>query len=262
MAITFKIETITPAIAYKMLEGNMHNRKLKQHKIEKWAFSMKRGEWRENGESIKLNGTSLLDGQHRLWGCIEADCSFKTLVIRGLSKDVQKTLDLGAIRTGNDHFEMEGENYPGLLSGTVAKVMAHAEGVPRIRTGVSNIQLEEYLTAHPDIREMVTHYGQITLKSLTAVIATAAHYIFAQLDTDEADEFMAMVIEGIALKKETPTICLRDKLIKDMTARRRIPTDVKYALLIKTWNLHRRGVNCKRVGFRTGDKPEPFPRAF
>lgn len=262
MTITYKVETITPATAMEMLEGNDHNRDLSQREIEKWALAMRRGEWELNGESIKLNGSSILDGQHRLWGCVEADVPFKVLVIRGLSKHVQKTIDTGRIRTGAHHFQMEGETYSALLSHTVAKVMAHAQGTARIRTGVSNIQLEDYLTANPDIREFVNHYGAIRMRIMPAAIAASAHYIFSRLDPDEADDYMGKVIEGVALKAETPTHCLREKLIKDMTSKRRIPVDVKYALVIKTWNLHRKGITCKRVGFRTGDKPEPFPRAF
>lgn len=262
MTITYKTETITPDIALKMLEGNTHNRPLKQAQIEKWALAMKRGEWELNGEAIMFNGHDVLNGQHRLWGCIESDTPFRTLVIRGLSKHVQKTIDTGWVRTGAHHFHMEGETYATLLSHTVAKVMSHSQGYARIRTGLSNIQLEDYLTANPDIREFVNHYGATRLRIMPHSIAAASHYIFSRLDADGADDFMGKVIEGVGLQAETPAHCLREKLIKDMTSKRRIPVDVKYALVIKTWNLHRKGITCKRVGFRTGDKPEPFPRAF
>lgn len=262
MTITYRTETIKPERAIELLEGNTHNRDLKQSHVEKLAQIMRLGQWELNGESIKINGTNILDGQHRLWACVEADVAFTTLVIRGLKKHVQKTVDTGMIRTGAHHFQMEGETYASLLSHTVAKIMAHDEGCARIRTGVSNISLEDYLKENPDIREFVNHYGASSMKIMPRAIAAAAHYIFSRIDPEEADEFMGNVIEGVGLKKETPQLCLREKLIRDMTAKRKIPADVKYALVIKAWNLSRKGKKCKRLVFMTGgDKSEPFPRA-
>lgn len=261
MTITYKTEVIKPEHAIELLEGNTHNRDLKQGHVERLAQIMRLGQWELNGESIKINGTNILDGQHRLWACVEADVAFTTLVIRGLKKHVQKTIDTGMIRTGAHHFQMEGETYASLLSHTVAKLMAHEEGCARIRTGVSNISLEDYLNAHPVIREYVNHYGATNQKIMPRAIAAASHYLFARLDSEEADEFMGSVIEGVGLKKETPQLCLREKLIRDMTSKRKIPADIKFALVIKAWNIHRKGGKCKRLQFMTGEKSEPFPRA-
>jgi hypothetical protein len=261
MTITYRTETIFPDKAQKMLDHNDHNRNLRPSHITKLAGIMRKGQWELNGESIKLNGTNVLDGQHRLKACIESDCAFTTLVIRGLPKHVQKSIDTGIIRTGVHHFEMEGESYPGLLAPTIAKIIAHSQGLARIREGISNISLEDYLEENQDIREFSNHYGSTRQRLIPAAIAAASHYIFSRIEPEEADDFMGKVIDGIGLKQETPQLCLREKLIKDMTAKRRIPADVKFALTVKTWNLHRRGVKCKRIGFRVGDKPEPFPRA-
>ena len=43
MPITYAIETITPAIAHKMLEGNVNNRNLSRRSVARYSEAMKRG---------------------------------------------------------------------------------------------------------------------------------------------------------------------------------------------------------------------------
>ncbi len=260
--ISYNVETITPSGAMKILEGNTHNRKIYQHHVDWLAGNMKRGEWDLNGESIKLNGKNLLDGQHRLWACVEADHAFPTLIIRGLPKYTQKTIDTGLVRSGAHHFQMEGESYASLLSQTISKILAHAEGRSQMRDGISNIRLENYLKENPDIREFVNHHGSLGQKIVPKSIAAACHFIFTRIEEKEADEFMLEVIDGVGLQPEAPTLVLRERLIRDLTAVRKIPVSVKFALLLKAWNLKRKGTKCKILRFRTGDKPEPFPKAI
>jgi len=260
--ITYNVETITPSEALKILGGNTHNRNIHQTHVDRLAATMRRGEWHLNGESIKLNGKNLLDGQHRLWGCVESDCSFSTLVIRGLQKYTQKTIDTGLVRSGSHHFQMEGEAYAGLLSHTIAKIIAHGEGRYVIKDGITNVRLENHLKENPDIREFVNHHGSLPQKIMPKAIAAACHFIFSRLDETEADAFMLEVIDGIGLQPETPTLVLREKLIRDLAAIRKIPMNVRFALVLKAWNLTRKGAKVKILRFRTGDKPEPFPTAI
>jgi hypothetical protein len=79
-------ERITPKQAEKYLEENIeNNRPILDRHVAVLARDMKAGNWVQNGETIKFNGTgALLDGQHRLWGCIEAQVPFTTAVARGV----------------------------------------------------------------------------------------------------------------------------------------------------------------------------------
>ena len=79
-------EIITPKQAEKYLEKNIeNNRPILDRHVAVLARDMKAGNWVQNGETIKFNGTgSLLDGQHRLWACIEAKVPFTTAVARGV----------------------------------------------------------------------------------------------------------------------------------------------------------------------------------
>lgn len=87
MAVTCKVETITPDIAAEWLEEfNTNNfRTLDQARVENYAKEMLSG-WDLNGETIKfLADGSLGDGQHRLWASVESGVTFQSVVIRGIS---------------------------------------------------------------------------------------------------------------------------------------------------------------------------------
>jgi len=77
---------ITPKQAEKYLEQNVdYNRPVSDRHVALYARDMKAGKWIVNGETIKFNGTgALLDGQTRLWACVEADVPFTSAVARGV----------------------------------------------------------------------------------------------------------------------------------------------------------------------------------
>ncbi len=112
MAVTYKVETITPTKAKKYLKGNLKNRKPNQCLINRLSRDMQDGKWAENGQTIVISkNDTLIDGQHRLFACISAEVSFRTLVVRGVDEDVIHTIDTGMARTLGNLFELEGMNY-------------------------------------------------------------------------------------------------------------------------------------------------------
>ena len=92
-------ERITPKQAEKYLEENIeNNRPVLDRHVAVLARDMKAGNWVQNGETIKFNGTgSLLDGQHRLWACLEAKVPFTSAVARGVPN--LEDVDRGRHRT-------------------------------------------------------------------------------------------------------------------------------------------------------------------
>ena len=92
-------EIITPKQAEKYLEKNIeNNRPILDRHVAVLARDMKAGNWVQNGETIKFNGTGvLLDGQHRLWACVEAKVPFTSAVARGVPS--LEDVDRGRSRT-------------------------------------------------------------------------------------------------------------------------------------------------------------------
>jgi len=71
---------ITPTHAKYILDNHNPNTcKMRAEAVKRYAEDMAKGNWKLNGETIKVtpNG-QLLDGQHRLAGCVMSGVSFET----------------------------------------------------------------------------------------------------------------------------------------------------------------------------------------
>lgn len=99
------IETITPEIAEKYLEDNYEkNRPMRQLVVNQYAEDMKTGNWIFNPTApIAFSKEGyLLDGQHRLWACVQSGTEFTTIVIRNCDKQIYKVTDIGVARSAAD----------------------------------------------------------------------------------------------------------------------------------------------------------------
>ena len=68
-----KIENITPEIAAKYLEKNIHNRPIKPSAIRRYALQMKAKQWLISHQGIAFDTEgNLFDGQNRLLAIKEA----------------------------------------------------------------------------------------------------------------------------------------------------------------------------------------------
>jgi hypothetical protein len=89
-----KVVDVTPDMATKWLEGNTHNRKLRQSHVDKYARDMKAGRWMATHQGIAFDEDGkLIDGQHRLWAVIESGCTVPMMVFNGLPRGTQLVVD-------------------------------------------------------------------------------------------------------------------------------------------------------------------------
>lgn len=99
--ITMNIEWISPRQAKAWLKNNNpNNRPLNETDAKFYGSLMKNKKWMFNGDTIRFdtNG-NILDCQHRLEACIDANTSFQVIVVRGLDPSVFSTIDNGRVRT-------------------------------------------------------------------------------------------------------------------------------------------------------------------
>jgi len=101
---TCRFELITPSDALQILETqNIKNRRLKIWRCESLAAAMRRGEWVTTHQGISFTKSGrLLDGQHRLRAVVLSKISVWMLVVRGLSDDAFKVIDVGSKRSIED----------------------------------------------------------------------------------------------------------------------------------------------------------------
>lgn len=91
MAVTAKVETITPEIANEYLKMNARNPRsvLNWATINKYVDDINAGLWTLNGEAIVFDEDGYLkNGQHRLCAIVRAGKQIKTLVVRGIDRNI------------------------------------------------------------------------------------------------------------------------------------------------------------------------------
>ncbi len=113
---------ITPQQAEILLRNN-HNRVLNKAKTNQYARDIKSGNWTCSNDAIcfDINGV-LLNGQHRLSGCVEAQSPIEVLVSFGMSEENQQVMDCGKNRTLHDVATLSGRNITAKESGIITYV--------------------------------------------------------------------------------------------------------------------------------------------
>jgi hypothetical protein len=118
---------VTPELATKWLEGNTHNRSVRDHVVARYAEDMKSGRWKQTHQGIAFDvDHTLIDGQHRLFAVISAETSVVMQVTYGLPLDSQLVVDDGLARSVVDVLRVSDAAMSGMtaLHAAVARRMA------------------------------------------------------------------------------------------------------------------------------------------
>lgn len=266
--------TISPADAEEMLKRNVdddyRNRPMNKHQISAYARAMANGRWFVTGEPVTFSGDGvLLNGQHRLSGCIQSGRSFTTLVVFGIDREAFKFMDQGLRRSASNVFAISGITNFSLMAAAALWVYRLKE----VGGGLSipadarpeNDQLLEYFYRHDGLQESawVGHLVASEGESLISnSLMTALHYLFARKSKADADDFMRKVVTGVGIVSKTqPEHILRKWLLKDnaeVGGRTRDP--IRAAYVVQAWNARRQGKKLSIFRWRTAQSPNaPFP---
>ena len=262
-----QVVEITPELAREWLEMNGKNRPINQAHVERLAEEMKGGRWKLNGDTICLNGSSLIDGQHRLSAIVKAGVSVKTLVVTGIDSDTFATKDIGRRRGAADVLSILGEVNTNVLAGALLLVHRYDNGsllnTKLFRGGSSPTKIAELLEAYPDIRESVRVTYAVRNMVASSVIA-AAHFITARIDRESADLMLRDLRDGAGLNYGDPVLLLRNRYLSNENSKGKLGRVYILALYIKAWNGRRRGLPVKNLRWREDGRNgiETFPVAI
>lgn len=249
------VETITPEMASQLLELNTSNRPLNQRHVDFLAEEIKEGRWRLNGESIKLNGTRLLDGQHRLTAIATSGKPVDCLIVRGISSDSFQTIDLTRRRSGGDVLSIAGEQYSTSLAATLQIIHAYRTRQFMKSYRLPATQMQEELGLFPGCRQSVIKANQGSCLVQRSV-AAGFHYLAGLADPDIADKFLDDLMSGIGLLPGDPVLLLRNRLIENQRSRARLVKSYIAALTIKALNARLTGGSLKVLRWKSD---EGFP---
>lgn len=261
-----KLETVTltPERAMELLEHNTMNRPLSQSHVQRIARQIIEKKWRFNGDTIKISSNNeILDGQHRLWACIEAKLPIETVVVTGVERDAFATVDtIRKPRSGGDVLALAGAaSYRGTMAQALTWLLRYQRGVlteyraPQNR--IENADIEAAFAAHPRIAyaaEQATKLRSLVNPS----VLTFIYYLFANHNPALADRMMETLADPAAIGINDPFFRLRAYFTSDHH-RKKDPL-VTIAVAIKAANAAARGAKVQALAWRvSGRNPEAFP---
>jgi len=229
--------TITPTMAAQLLaEHNPHNRALSKPTVKRYAKLMSEGKWQLNGGSIKrdTNG-NILDGQHSLAACVEADVPFETFVTEGLDPEVFDTIDTGKPRSAADALFAGGMGTNARLVAAVANMAIKLEqGTLRRNRYIEPHQVRQWVQDNPDVLEAVEKVKAMSPLGFAPVLGLA-YFLAKRSAPDKAETFFTALETGENLHKGDPAYTLRETLIRHRSDRSYHKADV-LAMAAKAWN--------------------------
>ena len=239
-----KIETITPDMAYKLMEATeadpeFKNRKLVQSRIDFYAREIKAGNWSpSNGETIKIDDHGVvIDGQHRMYAVIEANKSIKVLVARNCDRNSFTTIDVGYARTAGNMLAQLGVESPRHVAAGLQWLHRYRNermtGGTGLENSLSKEEVRRLLDAEPGIVNGGAAYSAVKRLLPPSVVYVAMHLFTEDRNEAEACEFFERLGAGTDLKKSDPVYALRERLIARRTdpQKRKLDTVEMIALL-------------------------------
>ena len=256
-----RVETITPKKALKYLEANTHNRRVRKKTVNFYARQMREGDWDLTGEPIIFsNEDVLLNGQHRLYACIEANTSFKTFVVRGASDTSFAKIDQNIPRQAADIVGREGytQSTRKAAAARVVLAMLECEDKPAGERPALNTK-----RAHAEILEFVEDNDELLAEGCALVIKddglsicrppgvfVGLYTTFGLKNRKRAREFFEQIVSGEVLERDDAASRLRQVLISSLSQ-----TNVKrkktwvIAVTIKAWNLFLQDKQIRQLKF-------------
>lgn len=237
-----EVVSVTPQVAYEWMKKNARNRPVSDATVERYAESMKGGDWPLTGDPIRFSKEGkLIDGQHRLLACILANKPFTTLVVRGLHQNVFNKIDQGNKRTVAHAFGRDGKKHYATLAGAVRVVWClettgSARQGPRLTVDEAFAVLQRY----PRLEVICDRVRQLYTAASPITPSEAAGYwgYTQQFHGSKADEFWSRILTGEDCQKGSAALLLRKSLIEAAIGGRQLGHTARNTYMIKAFNAH------------------------
>lgn len=263
------IRTVTPDQAHALLGLNNLNRNVRRRHVKKLAGAMARGEWQLNGDAIRVSEDGeLLDGQHRLLSCIEADTPFITLVIEGLPKSARSTIDVDTKpRSLADILRFAGEQNVVMLGAAITWCWRFENQGLHGREIPTSAEAFDILEKHPGLRE-VTEWARKLQGRLRCPVGPTCLFLLQALSYgDDGQVFFERLVTGTGFTSaKDPIYTLREWIIRQATNQQPRGTTALasalayYVVMVKAWNAWREGREIQSLRWQPGGaRPEGIP---
>lgn len=244
--ISFKVEKITPEIAKSYLETRPQG----YHPTEKrspaearsiatYAEAMRAGGWIMNGMPIIFDETGrLVDGEHRLLACVEADAPFDTLVARNVRNDTLHTIDQHRRRSYTGVLESRGVRNAGAVQRTMSKLIRIENGIlGKQNMPISWSRYDRVFSANPFLTEAVAMAEEMRGSSLHSTPRPVLIFMALQAGLrPHIRKFMAAMSDPEAFDPTNPAVILANQMDTIRESGGQMDVDKALALAILAFN--------------------------
>jgi hypothetical protein len=258
---------VGPEIAAQWLEGNTHNRPLRQPLVDRLARDIKAGQWRLTHQGIAFDTDGvLIDGQHRLWAIVLAATPVRLRVFFNEPIDNMKAVDTGLARSNYDVLHLSGEageitvNHLATLRAMLAGDSSHT---PRLTVS----EEAEWMAKHADaINFAMEHLGTCRFKGVaTATIRGIIARAYYSAKPAKLNHFCDVLkTGGSADEEDLPIVLLWQFLVNNAGAGKgQAVRRLRYGKAERALIAYLRGehIMCLRaVGGELFPLPEEFSR--
>ncbi len=243
VTITHEIVTVTPTLAAAWLDKNKINRTPKKATIDAYARDMLAGNWPLTGDGIRfLPNGDLLDGQHRLKACIQADVPFQTFVFYGVEPGARNYIDIGKSRSVRDMLAMSGVAN-NVVVAAVANNLLQMKRASGWRKTTKNTPAEilDMVDRHPLIQRSA-HLATKCKGPPVSMLATV-HYLAAEIvgKRDRVDEFLEVFRTGVPDYDGCPAHKLRERMLRTGLTMHRMAREHQWFSVVHAWNTFENG---------------------
>jgi hypothetical protein len=251
---------ITPQLAEELLRKNKNNRPLRNNYHERMARDMKANAWKLTGDTIKFDKEgNLIDGQHRLWACLDAEVPFDTFVAYDVEEGSFEVVDSGMKRSPSDAVFLrdKSQQNPGQLTAAANLLWKHTHKYLQKSSPVRPTTKETLKTIddNPGLKDSM-EAGRSVRHIVSPSVATFLHFVFSRVDPMGADRFFEGLATGEGLTTGSAVQSLRDRLIRNKTSLAKLRQRDLLILMIKAWNAFRENRPAPKIPIVRAERGE------
>jgi hypothetical protein len=264
------VVTMTPQLAESCLLRNAGNRKVRLPHVKRLSKIMLNGGWKL-AQPLLWDG-SLEEGQHRLWAVYLSGATIDTtLMVVPKQEQLFAVIDTGKGRSASDALYTAGSNGQSVAVAQAVSLLWRYDigglGIskqPKVRA-MENIEVLNYAKERPEITSTAHLIAGSHPRAATVIghkgVAVAFGYMLVKIfDEDALNEFYAPLGSGANLRELDPILALRDRLTRVGEDDEKMDAPHRLALMIRAFDLHRKGLQVSRTkGLYLRDN-EKYPR--
>lgn len=258
--------TISPEEAKALLRFNSRNRPVRQNKVKIFAELIESGRFHMTHQGIAFDTKSaLLDGQHRLLGCIGANREIQCRIHFNEPEENFKYIDrLGSPRAiSDDLFELRLVDAGGAKTVEAAiRILYHYDhgrapwsNKPSLSTEVAVDVLSKHSMLVETVKFVTDTFG--CRGGFPSAPLAAFGTAMREIDDSEAVQFLQRLADGTQLSPGDPILVLREGALRE-GARSKATRNGFMVRLVRAWNAHRRRLTVRALQANIRDD-QSFP---